>query len=81
MSDERKTMAQSIIEKHGSAVDAILNHGLPENWPPSQLFELIARLAREIAEAEKYRRDMEVAELRRKKDKLRAVLTRIRRKP
>lgn len=46
-----------IADKGGTAVDAIVNHGgVPENWPPSAVAELLSRLAVEIAKAEIARR-------------------------
>lgn len=53
------TIVQVFIEQRGSgsAVAAILsNKGIPENWPPSAVGELLSRLAVEIAETEQARR-------------------------
>lgn len=44
------------MKKHGSAVDAVLKEYF-EGWPIGQSMRLFAQLAREVAEAEKARRD------------------------
>ncbi len=48
--------ADEAIKKHGSAVDAVLNEPF-ERWRVGQVMHLFAALARELAAAEKKRRD------------------------
>jgi len=54
-------MSRYALRDHATAVDAVLAENF-ENWPIGESMTLIAMLAREVAAAEKARRDLQKSE-------------------